>query len=284
MSDIDQVHTHASNKDPNSKEKETDNKEKDRARPPRGRAVQPLTPEEQNVVKDFSYCVEIVLQKILRRLPPWIDVPRLRGAGILGLIYAAKKFDPKQEETFKNYVFKRVRGQILDELRNMDFLSRRARAYFNLYTQTYHSLYQAQGSPPTDDQMAKALDVPLAKVLKIKKIIQPIVFHSLQESFPTQASTSLTPQTWQDILKDESAKCIASSATAKDFNRILQNKLKSLAPRYQYLMQLYYFEDKTLAEIGVLLNISEARACQIHQKALSILRKTLSEDFSMDFL
>jgi len=215
--------------------------------------------------------VRYVLGKLAVYLPTHLDEDDLIGAGVMGLIGAARKFDPKREVQFKTYAIPRIRGAILDELRAQDWVSRSARKKADLLEDTLSSLQEKWDRNPTNEELAEELGVSLDE---LTKLIKTANFASLISLDAQQASSSedSESQSMADFIENPKSPEAASVFDLTEEKQVLMNALLTLPKQERLVLTLYYFEDMLLKEIGKVMSISESRVSQIHGKALLSLR------------
>ena len=113
------------------------------------------------LIMDYSPLIRFVAQRIAARLPANIDIDDLSSAGVIGLMDAIEKYDPSRDNKFKTYAEFRIRGAILDELRAQDWVPRSVRDKAKMIERANTSLEQSLGRPPSHEEIAKELDIPL---------------------------------------------------------------------------------------------------------------------------
>lgn len=217
----------------------------------------------------FAPLVQRIAQRIRARLPANIDVSDLIQAGLIGLMDAISGQENTRDEAFVAYASTRIRGSILDELRNQDWLPRRARAKEQSIRKAISQLEQKLGRPPEEEEIAAELGWSLA------------TYHSALQDTSGQMVYLEDLSADNDAfagryLCDDSAD-IQSVLTSAEFSRDLQSGIRALPEREQLVLALYYQEDLTLKEIGKVLEVSESRVSQIMRQAILRLRSCLGD-------
>jgi len=211
---------------------------------------------------------------------PCCDSDDLVNSGIIGLLDALEKYDPTEQASFRTYAKCRIRGAMLDEIRNLKWAPRSIQEKIRALKNAHAKLEQKLSRQPTEDELAHALNMNLHQFRKMMLQIGPsaIFFHSLRN-----------PET-DDIYQFE-ASCEDTKAVkpidyvlSEEAKIILTEAIKLLSKKESLVVSLYYYEEMTMKEIGQVLSLTESRVCQIHAKALfnlfQILRtKTIYEDF-----
>ncbi len=184
----------------------------------------------------------------------------MESAALLGLTEAACRFDASRKEPFMAFAAKRIRGAILDHLRQNDVLSRRVRCEVRLVAKATWELEKKLGRPATDSEIAAAMGVDEAKFHQDEGDRRIAVIHL-------------------DELGGELADVVTTCAEVCESQRrraSLMQALRVLDDRMRMILSYYYREGLGLREIGTILGVTESRVCQLHSQALSLLRGLLS--------
>lgn len=206
-----------------------------------------------------------VARQVARRLPASIDVAELVGAGTVGLIDALDRYEVARCDRFAGYAEIRIRGAILDQLREMDWMPRSARNKAKRLSATSSALSQKLGRAPDASEIGEALGVDAAAVEKMRRDV-------------------LSAERAKDV--DVDAGDVAVSAVASPFERIADREqgarlaaaIAALPERHQQVLSLYYVEDLKLREIGDLLGVTESRVCQVLKDVVARLRTAVIDD------
>jgi RNA polymerase sigma factor FliA len=181
----------------------------------------------------------------------------LWSAGALGLLEAARRFDPERDVRFETFAEHRVRGAMLDEMRRMDHLPRRLRAGVERIDRARARLAQSLGREPDAVELATDLGEAPEDVAEALQLLQPAV--PLNE----------------DLLRDGAA--APDEALARgEAQRRLASAIGDLPERLRILLALYYDEGLTYREIARVMGVSEPRVCQLHSDAVKRLRAALA--------
>lgn len=208
---------------------------------------------------------------LVSRLPASVEVDDLFQVGLIGLMEAARSFDPAAGVMFETFASQRIRGAMLDELRNADWLPRQARRHMREIEVAIHKLEQKLGRPPTEGEVASTMDVSLPEY---QMMLSDARGHQLvhYEDFEEDGENDQLDQYSADheanpveILSEDS------------FRQTLIAGIESLPEREKLVMALYYDEELNLKEIGAVLNVTESRVCQLHSQAVARLRVKLKD-------
>jgi RNA polymerase sigma factor for flagellar operon FliA len=230
----------------------------------------------EQLIVHYAPLVKYVASRVATGLPANVEQADLVSYGIFGLIDALEKFDRSREIKFETYAIPRIRGAIIDELRSLDWVPRSVRFKARGVEKAYTELEAKLKHAPSDAEVAEHLGVSLAELHEIVTQISFVTVTALEEVVSTGAdrgeSLSLL-----DTLADMAAIDPASGIEGNETRAMLSAAINSLSEREKIVITLYYFEGLTLAEIGEVLGVTESRVCQIHTKAVGLLRNNLRE-------
>jgi RNA polymerase sigma factor for flagellar operon FliA len=211
------------------------------------------------VVEHLSL-VRKVAGRIARRLPSHVSLDDLVSAGTEGLLDAARKFDPTKGVAFGAYAEIRIRGAVMDELRQHDFVPRSLRRRRRALEQARLQAQRA-GTDTSDAAVSARLG------LKADQLASWLADGQVRfVSFDEPEATELPDE--QQHSADEQVARLQQLACLRD-------ALALLPARLQTVLSLYYVEDLTLKEIGAVMGVTESRVCQLHGQALKRIREIL---------
>jgi RNA polymerase sigma factor for flagellar operon FliA len=220
------------------------------------------------MVKRHLPLVRRVVGRLAVQLPPNVGREDLEEIGILGLLNAARNFDPSRGASFRTFAWIAIQGAVLDELRRLDVLPRARRDGVRAYEAAKSALTDRLGREPTflEVQQELGLTSPeLEEVLRARALAEAHA-HGVGES-----STGVSPETFAG----DSAEDPALQAELNEAKQLLAAAIDSLPRREKEVVLLYYHAGLFLKEIGELLEITESRVSQILQHALVLLNHRL---------
>jgi RNA polymerase sigma factor for flagellar operon FliA len=221
----------------------------------------------------YSPLVKYVGGRVAAGLAQHVDSNDLVSSGIFGLLDAIDKFDPERGYKFETYAIARIKGAILDELRATDWVPRSVRAKARAVEQAYQKLENSLRRTPTDDELARELELSEEQLQATLGQISLVGLVALDETL--SAGDRADSTTVGDALADAQPGPLAL-VEIEETKRILSTCINGLPERERFVLSLYYYEGLTLAEIGQILRVTESRVCQIHTKAVLHLRARLA--------
>jgi RNA polymerase sigma factor for flagellar operon FliA len=184
------------------------------------------------------------------------------SAGALGLLEAAARFDPNRGESFEAFARIRIRGAMLDDIRVRDTMSRDMRRTWRTLGRSANRLAQTLGRTPTEDELAEHVGVSLDELRTRRAQLSGARVVGLDDAGPDLL----------DRLRDENAEDPQELVARRQLVDRLAGHIAALPLRMQQILSLYYRENLSLKEIGVVLGVTECRVCQIHGDAMRRLR------------
>lgn len=221
------------------------------------------------LMEHYFPLVKLTAERVLAKLPQNVDGDDLVSAGVFGLRDAIDGFDLSRGIKFETYCTTRIRGAILDELRAYDWVPRLVRTKAHQLDGALRKLEVELGREPTDQETAKLLGLSYDDFDALVKEASAVTMVSISEKVNAEEDES---QQKIDILEDKKQDKPIEWAQRKDF---LQRVVSCLGKKEREILLLYYFEDLTMREIGLSLDLSESRVCQLHTRIMDRLRSQL---------
>ena len=228
------------------------------------------SPVSEETLKEHLPMVRFLALRIRERLPQQVEMEDLISAGIVGLMDAMQKFDPKKKVQFRTYAQFRVRGAMLDSLRALDWGPRDLRRKARAIEEAIRSLSATLGKAPTENEVAKKLGLDLHAYQQLLGELSGLELASLNETPNDDAGVealALIPAGPED---DPFVQCQSS-----EMRRLLADAIATLPERERMVLTLYYYEELTMREVGAVMGVVESRVSQLHSSAMARLRAAL---------
>lgn len=226
-------------------------------------------PDSESLVLQNIGLVKRIAYHLMTKLPANVQVEDLIQAGMLGLLEAARLFDPNQGASFETYAGIRIRGAMLDELRRNDWTPRSVHRKTRDVSEAIRQLEEKHGREARDAEVAEHLSITLTEYHQILQDSAGCHLFSMDELLESG-----------DHILDGCASPDDSpleQLTRSDFTEALAEALSQLPERERLVMSLYYDEELNLKEIGKILGVSESRSCQILGQAALRLRARMCD-------
>ncbi len=229
------------------------------------------TEELRNVIMEhYLHIVKYTAERIYVKLPDKVELDDLISAGIFGLMDAINAFDPERGVKFATYCTPRIRGAILDELRSMDWVPRLVRSRAHQLNNATRTLEAHLGRLPTDGEIAKELALNRSDFSRLQRDATAIGLVSLSNKFSDSDGNKDIREI--DIIEDKKSKDPRLEVQKLDLKNLLN---KGLSRAERLILVLYYYEEMTMKEIGVTLDLSESRVSQMHSSIVARLKAQL---------
>jgi RNA polymerase sigma factor for flagellar operon FliA len=225
--------------------------------------------KRDRVVLEHLPLVKAIAVRVYENLPVHVDLDDLVHAGILGLFDAATKYDPEKQVVFSSYAKHRIKGAILDSLRQLDWASRDLRRRHKQLEAATRDLASELQRTPTEAEIAQRLGVDVDRWRQMMIDLRSVGLVSASsrctenEDMPAPDFPS-KPETQPD-----------SMCAREQLRSVLATAMQTLPDRYKKVVVLYYTNEMTMKEIGGMLGINESRVSQIHKSALEKMNVVL---------
>ena len=222
------------------------------------------------LISEYLPYVKRIVQRLAIHLPSTVDIDDLMNVGVIGLIQAVDRYDPRRDNKFMTYAIFRIKGAVLSELRARDFLSRSNRRKIRELESAYQRLEQKLGREVDDKEIAQELGIELEQVYRTKQM-SSISFISLEE---LGVSSKDEKEKLMNFLTNNEDDAL-NLTKLKELKEALAEAIKQLSEKERLVISLYYLDELTMKETGKALGITESRVSQIHSQAIMHLRSKL---------
>ncbi len=227
--------------------------------------------EKEELIKSYLPLVKKVVHRLSGRLPKDVDLKEMLNSGIIGLVDALEKYDPKHETNFSTYAQFRIRGAILDSFRSQDWLPRSLRFKSSKIESAYQRVEQKLGRPATDEEIAEELGVEVSDFQRLLGEVGSVVMLSFEELGYGHGEERFKADEWVASRSSDPLNKILSGEKVN----LIARALDRLPEKERLVISLYFYEELNLKEIGEILGVTESRASQIRSRALIRLKNYL---------
>jgi RNA polymerase sigma factor FliA len=221
-------------------------------------------------ISQYLPMVSKIVHRVVTYLRPPLSSEDLISAGTVGLVKAARDYDPARRTDFKTYAYIRIRGAILDELRGWSFVPSNQNRDIREAFETSRRISQERGSPPYDDELAERLGVTIEALYKTFESARAQHFASIDEN--DERNTPLA-----SLLRAAGTPKPDEQVERSELVRKLADAIAQLDERRRQIIILYYRQELTMKQIAEVFNITEPRVSQLHASALFSLSVRLKE-------
>ncbi len=223
------------------------------------------------LMENYLPIVKYNAERISAKLPDEVDGDDLVSAGVFGLMDAIQAFDLGRGVKFETYCAPRIRGAILDELRSMDWVPRLVRSRSHKLARMCRELESTLGRTPTEGEIAERMDMSRVDFNKLVREATAVTQVSLSRRYSETDSNKEVCEI--DVIRDKRGRNPIVEIQRKDLKDLIT---RGLTRAERLILILYYYEEMTMKEIGMTLDLSESRVSQMHSAILSRLKEQLS--------
>ncbi|HEY2042602.1 MAG TPA: sigma-70 family RNA polymerase sigma factor [Jatrophihabitans sp.] len=227
------------------------------------------TPSADELVEQNLPLVGHLVRETMTRLPAHVNRDDLISAGMTALVLSARSYEKGRGVPFARFAAIRIRGALLDELRNMDWASRSVRSRARELETVRSSLTAALGRSPRPQELAHALGVSAAELSSIDADVQRASVLSLQ-GFAPETGAAMMPDAQrgpEQLIVD------------REQIGFLNDAIEELPERLRYVVRCYFFEQRQMSDIAAELGVTESRISQLRAEALKLLRHGMKAQY-----
>ena len=227
----------------------------------------------EKLVLNYIPLVKHIIGRMFSHLPSHVSREDLMSSGVLGLVDAVERYESDRQVKFETFAFPRIKGAILDELRSHDLMPRSVRLKMRKIQKTIEELEGELKRSPTEVEIASKLDLSIESYRDLLKSVSPIRFFSLSDTMNEMGELEIH----KDAVSIGEKHGDSEPPENHELRSVLLNAIQKLPKNERLTIALYYYEEMTMKEIGVVLKVSESRVSQIHTQAILKLRSAISK-------
>jgi RNA polymerase sigma factor FliA len=227
--------------------------------------------EREQILIEHLPVVRYIARRIHEHLPAHVEMDDLVSAGMIGLADAFNKFDASKKVQFRSYAQFRIRGAILDSLRTLDWSPRDLRRKGRAIETAMHTLTGRLGRTPMENEVASEMDMSLEEYQRLLTDLRGLEIGSLDVAHSEESSDDEVAYVPSSPEEGPLFHCLKGEMRAR-----LADAITALPDRERMVLTLYYYEEMTMKEIGLTLDVVESRVSQIHTSAVLHLRSLLA--------
>jgi RNA polymerase sigma factor for flagellar operon FliA len=228
----------------------------------------------EKLILEYSPLVKFVAGRLSVYFGSYVEYDDLVSFGVFGLIDAIDKFDLSKGVKFETYASLRIRGEIIDSIREMDWVPRSLRQKSKELEKVYSDIENETGHAASDQDVAQRLGISLDEFSKLLNEINVSNVVSLDEFLEQNYEIGTESN---DVLKEGVPE---NYIQVNELREILADSIDKLPEKEKIVLSLYYYDELTLKEISSIMSVSESRISQLHTKAILRLRGKLSRQKS----
>jgi RNA polymerase sigma factor for flagellar operon FliA len=231
------------------------------------------------LVLTYVPLVKHIVYKKIRELPPSCEVDDLISCGIESLIGAIDRWDPEKGAGLEPFLWTRIHGAVLDELRRRDWAPRSLRRLERDMVKAQETFTGAHGRPPTRVELAGMMNMALAELARKEYEIRRSDLTSLSSLAVSEGDSDI--ELIDTIQADDPHADPEHQAAREEARAKFRTAFERLSPREREVAVLLYVKNLTLREIGEVLEVSESRVSQIHSQLKKRIRERLTNDTAL---
>lgn len=232
--------------------------------------------KDNKLVEDHLHLVKHTVFQVAVAFPSFVDREELARAGALGLVEAARRYDPARGVPFDRYAARRIRGAILDSVRQSDWAPRSVRRLARQLEAAEQELANSLGRMPNADETAEALGITKVELQRQRDR----VFRSVVLALDYRADQDDTEELRiLDVLPDDSTLQPAEELEVRELLSYLNDAVSLLPERHRLVVIGYFMENRTSTELAAFLDVTESRISQLRTEALEMLRAAIKAQY-----
>lgn len=226
--------------------------------------------ERDRLILEHLTQVKLIARRIHERLPASVSLEDLISAGTMGLIAAIDRYDPKLDVKLKTYADYKIRGAILDSLRELDWAPRQQRKRSKLIENAIAVLEQKLKRSPKEEEIASQLNISMVEYYDWLSRVRGLNLGSLENTSGDDDSHDLLAFT-----PDAGQQSPAHILERAELEKLLASAIEKMPNLERTVLSLYFYEDMTLREVSAVVGLHESRISQLKSQAVLRLRSYL---------
>jgi RNA polymerase sigma factor for flagellar operon FliA len=228
----------------------------------------------ETLITENAYLIKYVAGRLNIYFTASLEYDDLVSFGVFGLIDAIDKFDIGKGVKFETYASLRIRGAIIDNIREQDWVPRSLRQKGKDLERAYSELEIELGRPPSDEEAAAKMGLSMKEFSKLVDDASIATLVSLDETSEQNGEPG------EGIEIEDGSDSPEKQAEASELREILAREIDKLSDKEKTVISFYYYDELTLKEISEIMKVSESRISQLHTKAVAKLRGKLAKQLS----
>jgi len=228
-----------------------------------------LAPTREELLAEYLPLVRRVAGRLVITLPRSVRLDDLVSAGMVGLLSSLHNFDPSLGIKFETFAVNRIRGAMMDSLRELDWVPRSVRHKARQLDRAIEELTRKHGRAPQAAEIAETLSLSLEEYCRLLHDANATILLSLDDALSSERDDS---GVLSDLAADPADLSSQDRLEDREQRSIIVRCLKELPSQEKLVLALYYYEEITFKEIGEVLGLTESRVSQIHSQAVARLR------------
>lgn len=216
----------------------------------------------------YQGLVRFIAEQQKAKLPECVELGDLISGGNMGLLDAIKRFDPERKVRFETYCVPRIRGAMLDHIRQRDWVPRLIRNKVHQFERLVGELAARLGREPSDDEIAERLKMDPKRFALLRRELEVKAQISYEGGDSDRASSRDLMRL--EMLGDDQVVEPTGELQREEIRRVA---FRGLHPNERWVVEQYYFKGRSMKQIGEDLNLSESRVCQIHAQVMEVLKR-----------
>lgn len=218
-----------------------------------------------DIILRYLELVRLIAVSLRNVYSKYASTDDIVNEGVIALIGAIDTFDPEKNVKFETYANLKIKGAIIDYVRKQDWVPRQVRRFGKDMEAAYNQLYITLDRRPTNLEIAEFMGITKERLAKGMAEAAGSITLSFEELL------------YEDNFNVEGSDGADSELYKKELKTVIASAISQLKPKEQQVVTLYYYEKLKFSEIAQVLEVSESRVCQIHSKAMLILKHSLQE-------